>query len=256
MERSTEFFKGVVQIDADLEGESVKVPVFYYDTSAITGIFLAKMSKIKTFLPKKEYHPLPVMPGIGVIAITCFNYRDTDIRPYNEISISIPMVYKTCAGLPGIKILSSLRRNEFHVYVHHLPVTTKVALDGGVMLYNLPKFIANIEFEDTGSEIHVKLEEKGELILKIAAKKISAKQSKILRYVIYPVKENFAQHADILLNATEFGLTFTPGCLKLELGENHRIAKELGEAIIWKSPILYQYLPKLQAILYPPSRLE
>jgi hypothetical protein len=256
MERDMSFFKGVMQVDTEFNGEPAKIPVFYYDATALTGIFLAKMSALKRFMPKPSFHPCSVFPGVGAIAITCFQYRDTDIRPYNEISISIPMTYKCCSCVPGAALISALRRNEFHVFVHHLPVTTKIALDGGVVVYNFPKFLSTIEFEEKDGQTIVTLAENGELILRMAAVKIPTPTSKVFRYVTYPVKEGFAQHTDVLMNAKKFGQTFNPNHMRIELGERHTIAKELGGTLLWRRPILYQYAPECQAILYGPNRLE
>ncbi len=256
MERDMEFFKGVIQVETELEGQKAKFPVFYYDASSITGIFLAKKSKLKKLLPKAEYHPLTIAPGVGLLAITAFEYRDTDINPYNEVSISIPISYRSRPKLPGVKLLSSLFKNEFHVYIHHLPVTTKIALDGGIIVYNYPKFLAQIDFEKKEDGIYVRLLEDKRLILSMKGKKINAQKRNKFRYITYPVKDGNAQHADVLINAINFGISLNPSDLKLELGKEHPIAKELEDLLIFKKPIQYQYIPKFQAILYGPSRLE
>ncbi len=256
MERDMSFFKNVFQVDGQFGGEPAKVPVFYYDGTTITGIFLAKMSALKKMMPKSDYHPAPVFPGVGAIAVTCFEYRDTDIRPYNELSISIPMTYKSRSFIPSAALLSGLMRNEFNVYVRHLPVTTKIALDGGVTVYNFPKFLSTIDFAEEGGDIIVTLAEDGEMILKAFAKKIPAPHSKPYRYVTYPVKDDCAQHADVLVNAKKFGQSIIPGSMRIELGEKHKIAQELKEALLWRSAIMHQYSPEFQAILYGPSRLE
>lgn len=256
MERDMRFFGDMMQIDADFNGEPAKMPVFYYDATAFTGIFLARMSALKQFMPEKPFFPCPVFPGVGVIAITCFQYRDTDIRPYNEISVSIPMTYRHRSFLPGAALISALRDDEFHTYVHRLPVTTKIALDGGVIVYNFPKFLSSIDFEEEDGRMVVTLKENGELIFKMTAAKIAAPTSKTVRYVTYPVKNNCAQNTNVLINAKKFGMSLNPKSVQLELGENHAIANELNGALLWRRPILYQYLPECQAILYPPNRLE
>ena len=256
MERDMRFFKNVMQIDADFSGEPAKIPVFYYDATALTGIFCARMSVLKRLMPKKTYFPCSVFPGIGAIAITCFQYRDTDIRPYNEISISIPITYRHRSCVPGAALISALRENEFHVFIHHLPVTTKIALDGGVVVYNFPKFLSTIDFEEKDGQTIVTLAENGDLILRMTATKIPTPASKTLRYVTYPVKDDCAQHTDVLMFAKKFGKSFNPKHLRLELGENHAIAKELGGALLRRRPIMYQYAPECQAILYGPNRLE
>lgn len=256
MERDMAFFKGVFQIESDFDGTKIKFPVFYYDASSMTAIFYARASKLREILPKKEYHPLTIFPGVGMVAITVFAYRDTDINPYNELSISIPLSYRRHSLIPVKGIISQFRRREFHVYIHHLPVTTQIALDGGVIVYNYPKFLARIEFEKGDEKIQALLEEKGELILKLRGKKIPAEKSMMMRYVTYPVKEGKAQHADVLINAKKFGYSFSPSAAQLELGEKHPIARELKKVLISRKVVQYQYTPEFQSILYAPSRLE
>lgn len=256
MDRDMSFFKNVYQVDGDFAGEKAKIPIFYYDGTTLTGIFLAKMSALKKMMPKSSYHPAPVFPGVGAIAVTCFEYRDTDIRPYNEISISIPMTYGSPSRVPGAELITGLMNNQFNVYVRHLPVTTKIALDGGVIVYNYPKFLSTIDFDEKGDEIIVTLAEDGEMILRVCAKKIPAEQTKTYRYLTYPVKDDCAQQADVLVNAIKFGQTISPNSLKLELGKTHEIAKELDGALLGRGAILHQYAPEFQAILYGPSRLE
>jgi len=255
MERDTSFFRNVFQVEVDFEGEPARVPIFYYDATAVTGIFYAKASVLRKFLPKKEFYPQTILPGVGAIAITCFEYRDTDIRPYNEISISIPMSYARRPWIPAWRMLSDMRRNEFHVYIHHLPVTTEIALAGGVQVYNYPKFMSEIDFDYTGDGVTVSLAEKGEMILRMRAKKMPAETEKVFRYVTYPVKDDCAQHADVLLHAKKFGQSYNPKYVGLELGK-HSISDELREAVLWNMPVMYQYTPEFESILYGPSRLE
>ena len=256
MNRDTTFFKNVYQSKVEFNGEEAQLPIFYYDASCVSGVFLAKVSMLKKFLPRKDYHPLLIAPGIGTIAINCFTYRDTDIRPYNELSISIPLSFKKRTIIPSAGLLSCLIRNEFQAYIHRLPVTTQVALDAGVDVYNYPKFIADIDFSDEQNHTIINLKEKGEFILQIEADKIPANTNKKIRYVTYPVKDDSAQHADILMNAQQFGQSFNPFRMKITLGETHEIANELRNALIGNRPLLYQYIPKLQMILYSPSRLD
>lgn len=256
MKRDMSFFKNVYQVEGLFGDEPAKLPVFYYDGNALTGIFLAKMSALKKFMPKRGYYPAPVFPGIGAIAITCFEYKDTDIRPYNEISFSIPMTYKSRCILPSASLISDLRKNQFNVYVQRLPVTTEVARAGGVTVYNYPKFLSKIDFEHKGDDLIVTLAEKDELIFRVTAKKIQAGNKRAYRYITYPVKDDCAQTAEVLVNAKKFGQSIKPGSVKIELGKTHKMALELEGALIGHSSILHQYMPEFQAILYAPCRLE
>lgn len=254
----TELFKGVHQLETELSGEKVKFPVFYYDASCIITLFVARMKKLKSLMPKKEYHPLPFFPGTGLIAVTAFEYRNTDIRPYNELSISVLVSYKSRPLIPFWDSLKSLLTGEFHTYIVHLPVTTKIALDGGVVVYNYPKFLSQIHFAQTENVISVELKEKdpGQDILRLRARKIPANHSRLFRITTYPVKEGFAQRAEVLLNAAKYGVSFSPGAASLELEEGHPIGRELSGLLISRKAVYTQYIPDFQAILYGPARLE
>ena len=254
--RDRRFFEGVLQVDVDFEGEKAKLPIFYYDTSCLTAIFPASLCKLRRILPKKDFHPLPVVPGVGALAITAFEYRDTDIRPYNEISISILISYRKRAILPMAGLLESLARNEIHTYIHHLPVTTAVALNGGVQVYNYPKFLSEIPYEDRGDHIYTALREKGEPILEMRARKLPVEGERLLRFVTYPVKSGRAQEANVLFHAKKIATSFNPGCVEIQFGKNHPIGRELEDLILWKKAIYYMYVPESQAILYGPSFLE
>jgi hypothetical protein len=76
-----------------------------------------------------------------------------------------------------------------------------------------------------------------------------------MRHISYPVKEGFIQETNILADAKKFASSFNPFHLSLKLGKNHKIARELNGLLISKRPIQYQYIPKLQMILYGPNRL-
>jgi hypothetical protein len=214
------------------------------------------MAKLRKLMPKKDFHPLPVVPGVGALAITAFNYRDTDIRPYNEISIAVLMSYKNVPVVPIAGIAESLLRNEFHAYIHHLPVTTEIALEGGVKIYNLPKFLAEIVYEDRDDHVYVELREDGKLILSLKGKKLKTGGERKFKFVIYPVKEDRAQTANCVFRAEEFAMSFMPNCVEIELGKEHPIGRELDGLILLKKAFFYMYVPNFQAILYGPTVLE
>ena len=84
-----DFFKGVIQWemttkDLSLEG---KLPVFYYDNTAMTAIYTASTDMVRRLLPMPDMYPVEVVKGRALAAFTAFEYRATDIDPYNEFSI-------------------------------------------------------------------------------------------------------------------------------------------------------------------------
>jgi hypothetical protein len=51
------------------------------------------------------------------------------------------------------------------------------------------------------------------------------------------------------------GSSARPSAARLELGDNHPIAKELAQLLVSRRPIQYQYVPRFEGILYGPEHL-
>ncbi|MBW1643478.1 MAG: hypothetical protein JRJ76_11620, partial [Deltaproteobacteria bacterium] len=88
-----DFFKGIKQWDIQLGDMKGVLPVFYYDTTSMTAIYTASTKKVKQLLPSPKMNPIEIFPGKCLAAFTAFEYRKTDIDPYNEFSIAFPVTF-------------------------------------------------------------------------------------------------------------------------------------------------------------------
>jgi len=227
--RDDEFFKDTPRKPLDMEGETIEFPILYYDLRTITAIFTARSSKLKKLLPHPNCKPVEMLPGVGMLGVTCFEYYDTSIGPYNEIAITIPMKFPPGFQLPGWEALKMMLTKDFFVYIRHLPVTTEIALRAGIYFWNYPKFLSEIIFEDRGDKLEVSLKEKGELILKLSARKLPLTTSSKFVFHTYSYKDGVIMHAPVEGWAPKFGsVTLGRGFAELELGE-HPISQELRE---------------------------
>ena len=251
--RDDPFFKETPRKTLDMNGQPMEFPILYYDLRCITSIFTAKTKNLEKLLPHPNFRPIEMWPGIGMLGITAFEYRDTSVGPYNEISISIPIKFPPGFVFPGIAATSMMRKNVFPVYVHHLPVTTEIALKGGIHFWNYPKFLAEITFQDQGENLEVTLKENGTLILKITARKLLAKQSATVKFHTYSIKENIVMHALVDGKAPRIGTVMMGNVARLELGE-HRISKELADLDLSKVARSGQYAEGMMTKLYDPDK--
>ena len=250
-----DLFKNIVQWNMqDSKGFKGKLPVFYYDNTSMTAIFTASTKKAMKYLPHQDMHPVELFPGRCLVGFSAFEYRKTDIAPYNEFSISILISF---AGrpVPGITILSNMGRRCFHAYVWHLPVTTEAARYGGVELYGYPKFIADIVFKREKDYLECSLSEKGSRILTLRGRKQSTSPGRILRFKTYSMKDGIPLCANIYTNPLEFRQTMDKDAAGLELGSGHAIAEELNGIGLSKKPIVFQYIPLNEMVLFGPRNL-
>ncbi|HHO76025.1 MAG TPA: hypothetical protein ENN05_06305, partial [Deltaproteobacteria bacterium] len=182
-----------------------------------------------------------------------FEYRDSDIDPYNEFSISFPITFQK-KNIPGLTVLSMMARRYFTAYVWQLPVTTERARVGGVEMYGYPKFLADIVFADEGSMLSCTLSEGNRNILTMKGKKLKISPEKVNRFKTYSIKNGVPLAANVYMNPREFGKSISPKAARLILGD-HDISNQLRSLDLSDKPLFFQYMPMMEAILYGPRNL-
>jgi Acetoacetate decarboxylase (ADC) len=255
--RGSPFFDGVAQSEATIAGQSARLPIFYYDGSAIQAVFAARLGALRKLMPDPRFCPARLAPGLGAVAVTCFEYRDTDIGPYNELAIAVLLNEPYfIPNLPGLAMASSMRRRQLHAWVQHLPVTTEIARAGGVDFYNYPKFIAGIDFSDEGSRRVCRLSEGAEHILTLSGERIPTPRSEEFQLFSHLWMDRQPQSSEFKINALETGMSLRSGGASLELGDRHPIARELAGLIAFNRPLQYQRMARFEGILYGPEHLS
>ena len=245
-----DFFKNVIQWDMmtkDLSLEG-KLPVFYYDNTSMTAIYTASTEKVRRLLPLPDMHPVEVWGGRALVAFTAFEYRRTDIDPYNEFSISFPITFRKKA-IPGITLLGMMARRYFTAYVWQLPVTTERARKGGVEMYGYPKFLADITFATENDRLGCTLSEGRKKILTLKGQKLKTSVEKVNRFKTFSLKDGVPLVANIYMNPIQFGKSMNAKSVELTLGD-HDIARQLQEIGMGIKPLFYQYMPVMEAILF------
>lgn len=250
------FFKSISQVELPmLEFHRMgRLPVFYYDNTSMTAAFMASTAEVKKLLPDPDMHLIEVMPGRCVVTFTAFEYRDTDIDPYNEFSIGF-MISHGKKRLPAMPLLSSLLNSDYSVYVWQLPVTTEIARWGGVELYGFPKFVADINFDRSAKKTTCKLSHNGQHILTLDAKKIKTSLTeKPLRFRAFSMLDGNPMCANVYTNRLQYGQSMMPNAAKLTLGD-HPIAQTLKSLKLSSFPLMLQYIPQNELALFGPRNL-
>jgi hypothetical protein len=241
------FFDGVVQrINREF---NVPLPIFYYDCISMTAIFTASTRRLRPHLPSAEMHPVEVFPGICLIAISAFEYRSCDIEPYNEFSIAAPITYQR-KGIPGLTLVYQLLRNTPKVFILFLPVTSELAMQGGVTLGGYPKFIAGIEFRKDSTFITCDVSEQGTQILSLQGKRLNTSRGVVTRAVLYTKKNGNVLMANLYTNPIQFAQSFQRSSAKLTISGNHEMCGFLRDVQISSKPIAYQFSPMFESMLF------
>ncbi len=249
------FFDGVAQQEVAIAGQRAKVPIFYRDGTAITALLPASARRLRRLLPDPRYRPATLLPGMGVVALTALDYRDTDIGPYREFSFAVALRPPFSAEKPGL--LGQNRRKQLHVFIWHLPVTTEIALRGGVDYYNFPKFIADIDFEEADGWLRCRLGEGGEPIATLSGRRVPASRRDLrMQNFIHLWMDGQPQSTEFKIHAEEWTSSWGSRNARVELGQNHPAARAVRGVLLSTRPLQYLYMPKFEAVLYGPERFS
>jgi hypothetical protein len=251
-----DFFDGVEQVEASIAGEQARMPVFYRDARSFTVVLPANLMALRRIMPDRRFVPAQMLPGVGAVHLSAFEYFDTDIHPYKEFAIGVLLNSGQFLQVPCYNILRQLMQNSFSTYIHHLPVTTEIALRGGVDLYNYPKFMASIDFEDGQEWVSCEVSVEGDLILRLKGRKVPANMSAVQKYFCNLYQSGQPQGAEFRINARKMGMAPGFGNAELVIGQSHPVARELNSLLLAPRPLLYIYQPSIQAILYGPEHLS
>ncbi len=254
--RASPFFEGIEQLDFEVAGQAIKTPAFYYDAAAIEAIFPARLSELRELMPDSRYVPARLAPGVGALAISCLEYRDTDIGPYNELAIAVVLNEPWFRpNLPGRALAEMLRRRQEHAFIVHLPVTTEIALRAGIDFYGFPKFMARIEFSEAAGTRVCRLAEGQVHILTFSGAQLPTTPQGKLDTFCHLWMDGQLQTAQFSLNHLAAGATSRPRSVGLDLGIRHPIALELERALLSKVALRYTYVPRMEGILFGPEHL-
>ncbi len=247
-----EFFSGIVQTyhkDYD-----VTLPIFYYDAAAFSGIFTAPTCRVKAYMPFPGITPLEIFPGRSLIAVSAFEYRDTDIAPYNEFSVAALVAFPS-RQITGLSLAAQLLRNRLKIVILSLPVTSERARKGGVEMGGYPKFLADIEFSEKAGKRVCVVSTSGNRLLTFHGGIIPRKKGPSSHVKIFTTVQGTPMGANLYLNQLEFAQTSGWGKCGLDLGRGHALCDILADLQLGKNPLVYQFCPKYEAILFNTKNL-
>jgi hypothetical protein len=189
--------------------------------------------------------------GNALYGVVCFEYRDTTIGSYNEVGIGVPCRFDPLINVP---ILPALFNRFFSVgfYVHHLPVTTQIAYDAGVEIWGLPKFIAQITFEEDSKWRRCVLHADSHEILTLeVTNTLHDLKSETYDFQTFSVKDKLLLKTPVQSQG-QVWTSRKVDCTRLHLGD-HPLSEELRSLQLNTKPLKTIIYPNMQVILHAAS---
>jgi hypothetical protein len=265
-ETKSNLFKNISQTPIDIRGVGGRSPMFIRSGSMLGAMFLAPIKPLRAMLPNALFAPYEVFKGHGIIAIHCMEYKDTDIGPYNEVALAIATHYSSPQKPGLIRAAAGSLFRTWHAFIVDLPVSTQIAVHGGVDFFNYPKYLADITFRETARQriCTVRCPDTMDLIIEFEGRKISSPLSAVknvlpnritdMSFFTYPVIDGVVKRARTHIRPLKECSTFLMPDAAVHVGHSPRAAA-YQKARPGKL-LQYQYVPEFEAVLYAPEALD
>ncbi len=254
------WFKTLEKTKVDIGFESYS-PNFYYKNERITAVFTADFSKLESLIPEQvltQVQPLKIWPGRGLVVLTAYAYHYCDNDQYNEIALSIVTNKPGESSWGPMTLIGQSISDDYWGYVLKLPVDTELARVRGVVGYNLPKWLTDIDLQDDANSVTYTVTDSqtGKPDLIFSADKLT----------------NLSQEGDLVTNSftnisQEGELTFGYSVSRLmsyaSTTDENAVRITLGEgelstfikSLDLGAMLKYEYVPDFQSAFYAPKPL-
>ncbi len=223
------FFQYPLTAVTTSEGQ-VELPILYYDNSALMALFRVDYDKAQAMVASQGLQAVRVFGGKALVALACYQYRETSIADYNETGVAIAAVPNgtQVPAFPLVSMLNSLDKAAVGFHVVDLPVTTPAACAAGFELWGLPKFVTPISFSLQGKQFDGAVTDPGtgKDLLRLSGKAGIGVPGPLLDLVLY--SRNHGKLLRTLVN-TRGGAQFClPGSIRLQVADSvHPMAQRL-----------------------------
>ena len=229
-------------------------PIIFNRSEMSQTLHTASFEEVRGHLPSDDLYPVRLSGDRAVVAIGAYRHDEITshgvhgkaLMPYGEVIIAALVSRRPTPPVLPL-LVPGLMGRSVGAFVLHLPVTHRAARDGGRLGWGYPKFIADMDFEDSLETLRCTLAE-GE--------------HEILRHTVYPSGQpSMLSSSTILYSVLEgellalevpmSGLSrqrWGSGGGRLELGD-HQVADELRPLAISPEPFLTRRVSELHLAL-------
>lgn len=151
------------------EGGVMWGPVWTHDNEAFLSMHSASYAAVAAELPSDVIRPLRWTGDRTLVVVSAFRYRvvtwagpdgtSGTLLPYAEVVVAAQVTEG-----PAPRVLPLLQ-GRTGMFVLQMPVTTRQGVHGGREFFGLPKFLADMDFTETGTSRSVQVTEGGQHLL-------------------------------------------------------------------------------------------
>ena len=168
-------WSGATDEAPEVDGIRSRYPAYVNHVELFGSLHPADLGAVSSALPSEDIRPVRLLDGRAIVFVGGIHYRDITMAgfegamlPYGEVVVA-PLVSRTTAppivplAARALPLPTAWRAGMFYLFV---PVTHRWARDAG-WTAGFPKFVADLEFEETAVLREVRAAEGGRSILSL-----------------------------------------------------------------------------------------
>jgi hypothetical protein len=196
-------------------------------------------------LPGPELEIAEVMPGRGLLSISCIDYRDNDLGDYNEVSIAFFVRERGAPrGLPYAGTAIDMMRGRLPTHIIHLPVNQSFTCEAGRTIWGFPKTVDEIDFDTSGDRALCTWNKDGHNVLRVSLPIGGKRSFPEQTLCTYSYIDGELRKTEFTSSAEDLGIRLRG--VDIELGA-HPIADELRSLGLPKPALMSMWMGKMKA---------
>ncbi len=220
------------------DGSLCTLPIRYFDAQLLIATYLVDYGRVAALLKDTGVIAVPQVTGQALVAFGCFQYRKTDIGPYNEVGVAI-LATTPISPVPAL-------------YVVHLPVNTPEANRAGHEIWGYNKFVAGIDIAESGNAFAMTIRDPdGVTIARFDGTRSASLTMPPNDIVTFSILDGRLMRTVIqMMTPSQLG---SGSGFSLQIGEStHPMAENLRFlGLDSLTPVLLQYAEPFQSMLFP-----
>ncbi len=233
--------------EVTLRGGPFELPILYFRDDMFGLFFTADAAKVRAALPSDRLHPVRLPGGRALVGVVAFNYLETSIGPYGEVSVVAMAVHGARPPVTALPALLEASYPGFGMVVLHLPVTTLAARDAGRGQWGYAKFTSDMAFTIAPELMRCRMSEGGRHILTLTVERGGLFRRDRRPIVTYSVLDHGLIRTTIPHRGT-YRMKLRPSSSRLELGD-HPVAATIAALGLAERPLMTRYYVERSAIL-------
>ena len=162
-----------------------EMPVLYRSAKFLLLLYRVDIDRAGRLLGAGPLEPFVIF-GKVLVLLGLFEYRDSGLGAYNEVSLGVLIKRRGTSPSP-LGFLRNMRgQEEAGIYIINLPVTTERAYAGGIEIWGLPKYVTGIEVSFRPDKVAGSLQNE----LELTSTKVLGVSSKSFPLVLYSIKND------------------------------------------------------------------